>query len=221
MSTSAISGYTPTVTSASANSAGTNAMTSSDFMKVMIAQLQQQDPMNPTSSSDLLAQMSQISQLQSNTDLSTNLKGLSLQQAIGAGGNLIGKTVGGLADSGDNVSGIVTAVKVQNQQVFLQLDSGKQLGMDSVTQISSATTASSSASSPVSAVPQLQTLLQSLSGGNAGTMAALTQLAATPQGQSLISSLLAQQQVAAGSTAASSAASTSPIAGILSMLGVK
>ena len=218
MSTSAISGFTPTVTSASSATTGTNSMSSSDFMKVMIAQLQQQDPMNPSSSSDLLTQMSQISQLQSNTDLSTSLKGMSLQDAIGAGGNLIGKAVTGLADSGDQIGGIVTSVQVQNQQVYLQLDSGKQLAMKSVTQVANAAAATGATSSLLGATPQLQTLLQSLSGGNASTMSALTQLAATPQGQALLSSFMQSQQSAA---AASSTASTSPLAGILSMLGVK
>jgi len=168
MTTSAIAGFTPTVTSASSSSSGTNAMTSSDFKKVMIAQLQQQDPMNPSSSSDLLSQMSQISQLQSNQNLSTSLQGLTLQQSIGAGGNLIGKAVTGIDDNGDNVSGNVTSIKVQDKKVYLELDTAKELPLSSVTQIASNNgTGSSLTTSEVSSLlasPIVQSLMQSSAG---------------------------------------------------------
>ncbi len=75
-----------------AATSGLSGMTSSDFLKVMLAQLQQQDPLNPSSSTDLLTQLSQIQSMQANTTLSSTLNGLSLQQSIAAGGNLIGKS---------------------------------------------------------------------------------------------------------------------------------
>jgi flagellar basal-body rod modification protein FlgD len=135
----AISGFTPTTpTSSSGSSAALNTMTGADFLKLMIQQLQQQDPMNPTDSSQLLTQMSQISNLQSNAAMVSSLAGLTLQQSIGAGGNLIGKTITGIDENGNQLQGLVTSVKVVNKKVRLELDSGHDLPMENVTQIAAA-----------------------------------------------------------------------------------
>ena len=132
----AITGFTPTTpATSSSSSAALNTMTGTDFLKLMIQQLQQQDPMNPTDSSALLTQMSQISNLQSNAAMVTSLSGLTLQQSIGAGGNLIGKTISGIDENGDPLQGVVTSIKVVNKKVRLELDSGHDLPMENVTQI--------------------------------------------------------------------------------------
>src|SRR5689334_16777839 len=62
-----------------------------DFIKMMITQLQNQDPLQPSSSDQLLSQMSQIVQLQSSTQLQDSLKGLVLQNQTCATGSLIDK----------------------------------------------------------------------------------------------------------------------------------
>ena len=50
-----------------------------DFIKMMITQLQNQDPLEPAKNQELLAQMSQIGQLQSANALQDSLKGMVLQ----------------------------------------------------------------------------------------------------------------------------------------------
>src|SRR5215212_2413336 len=73
---------------------------SEDFIKMMITQLQNQDPTEPVKNEELLAQMSQIGQLESSTQLQTSLKSMVLQNNVGAAGNLIGKMVNGLDAKG-------------------------------------------------------------------------------------------------------------------------
>src|SRR3954469_24330843 len=80
-----------------------------DFIKMMVTQLQNQDPMEPAKNEQLLAQMSQIGQLQSSTQLQSSLSGMVLQNQIGSAGNLIGKTIEGLDDQNDSVKGIVNS----------------------------------------------------------------------------------------------------------------
>jgi flagellar basal-body rod modification protein FlgD len=138
--------------------AGIGALSSSDFMNLMLTQLEQQDPLNPTDSNQMLSQLSQISNLQANNamqtslqGLQTNLQGLTLQQSIGAGGNLIGKSITGTASDGTtNVTGVVNSVQVQNNNVYLGLaNSTEIIPMSSVTSISTApTTLSSSLAMP-------------------------------------------------------------------------
>ena len=79
--------------------------------------------------------MAQISQMQSSDSLQTMLKELSTQNQIGAAGNLIGKMVEGLDESNENVVGMVAAVRVQDGQVHLELDSGKRLKLSNVTTV--------------------------------------------------------------------------------------
>src|SRR3954468_11276352 len=83
-----------------------------DFIKMMITQLQNQDPMEPAKNEQLLAQMSQIGQLESSTQLQTSLKSVTLQTQIGSASALIGKSVQGLDDNNAPIDGVVNSVKV-------------------------------------------------------------------------------------------------------------
>ena len=106
-----------------------------DFIKMMITQLQNQDPLEPAKNQELLAQMSQIGQLQSSTALQESLQGMVLQNQIGSASSLIGKTVEGLDAADDPVTGLVNSVKVGSDGVSLELDNGKTLLLSRVTQI--------------------------------------------------------------------------------------
>jgi flagellar basal-body rod modification protein FlgD len=112
------------------------ALKSEDFIKMMITQLQNQDPLDPAKNDQLLAQMSQIGQLQASTDLQSSLKNLVLQNNVGAASSLIGKSVVGLDEKGASVKGIVNSVRVEDGAVALELDNGKRLALDHVTGIS-------------------------------------------------------------------------------------
>lgn len=106
-----------------------------DFIKMMIVQLQHQDPMQPAKNEDLLAQVAQIGQLQTSTKLQETLTGLAMQNKIGAAGNLIGKLVQGLDADNEYITGMVTSVRVEQDRVILELDSGKALSLERVTAI--------------------------------------------------------------------------------------
>jgi flagellar hook assembly protein FlgD len=101
----------------------------------MVTQLQQQDPTKPHDNSELLAQMSQIGQLQASNTLTDSLKGMVLQNQIGSAGNLIGKNIQGLDDQNNAVGGVVNSVQVQGSDVYLELDNGNKLNLSKVTSI--------------------------------------------------------------------------------------
>jgi flagellar basal-body rod modification protein FlgD len=109
-----------------------------DFIKMMVTQLQNQDPTKPADNGQLLAQMSQIGQLQSSTTLTESIKGLVLQNQIGSAGNLIGKNVAGVDAQNNPINGVVNSVKVQSDGVVLELDNGNKLPLANVTDIASA-----------------------------------------------------------------------------------
>lgn len=124
-----------------------SSLTASDFVQMMVTQLQNQDPLNPTNSQDILAQMSEIGQLQSSSQLQTTLTGTALQNQIGAASALLGKSVQGNDVNNNAVSGTVTSITITqtpaNQSptgvatntVTLNLDSGGALPLQNVTSI--------------------------------------------------------------------------------------
>lgn len=65
------------VRSTTADKQGFNGLTADDFFKLLIAQLQNQDPTEPTSNQELLQQISTIRGVQANSEISTTLKELT------------------------------------------------------------------------------------------------------------------------------------------------
>ena len=111
-----------------------------DFINLMVTQLQNQDPTSPTSNSELLQQMSQIGQLQSQNSLQTSLKDLVLQNNVGSASSMIGKRVEGTdATTGEPLSGTVKGISVAKGAVILKLDGGATLSMSNVTSIENGT----------------------------------------------------------------------------------
>lgn len=108
---------------------------SDDFIKVMLSELQHQDPLNPQDSSKLLEQLSSLRNIESQLDLQSKLSSLVLQNEVASAGNMIGKLVSGLDSSNEAIQGVVTAVRVSDGKAILELDSGKTLGMDRVTRV--------------------------------------------------------------------------------------
>jgi flagellar basal-body rod modification protein FlgD len=63
--------------SSNVNSALSSTMTQADFLKLMTAQLQAQDPTNPVDNSQFVSQMAQFSQLSATQQLDTDLQTMS------------------------------------------------------------------------------------------------------------------------------------------------
>ena len=84
-----------------------------DFLKLMIAELQNQDPLNPMDNSQILEQISQIHSVESTKKLSSTLDSVLLGQNLSSASSMIDKTIQGLADGGSEVTGVVESVSIQ------------------------------------------------------------------------------------------------------------
>ena len=114
--------YTP------AGNAGTSTGTATDrfqeldtqaFLKMMIAELQNQDPLNPMDNSKMLEQISQIRAITSNDALTSTVNALKMGQSMATAAGLIGKTVIGQDVIGQDVVGVVDKVAFEDGKPYL------------------------------------------------------------------------------------------------------
>ena len=133
---SQISAFDPTAeTLRSTTTSGFSSMKSEDFIRVIFAELANQDPFQPSDSSALLEQLSSIRSIESDLELMNQLKALVLVNQLSWASNLIGRMVGGLSTTNDRVAGTVVSVIRQGDDVTLELDTGWLVPIESVEQI--------------------------------------------------------------------------------------
>jgi flagellar basal-body rod modification protein FlgD len=106
-----------------------------DFLKLLVAQLSAQDPMNPVSDTDFAAQMAQFSTLQATQAMQTNLAGLESSQAVLQANSLLGRTVQVKSASGATTSGVVSAVGIQSGTPSLTVN-GQSYDLSAVLSVS-------------------------------------------------------------------------------------
>lgn len=97
------------------------------FLKLLITQLQNQDPLEPMSNEDFAAQLAQFSSLEQMQNLNENFGQLMDLTRIGSSASLIGKTVEYMdEDTGFNVAGTVDKVMIKSEGLFFSIG-GKQV----------------------------------------------------------------------------------------------
>lgn len=101
------------------------------FMKLLLAQMRNQDPLKPMEDKDFIAQLAQFNSLNQLTQMSKTLDELVKSQALSQGSALIGKTVSGLSSDGSAISGVVSGLQLSGGSITLDVD-GKRIPLDNV-----------------------------------------------------------------------------------------
>jgi flagellar basal-body rod modification protein FlgD len=94
-----------------------------DFIKMMVAELENQDPMEPMSNTEMLQQISQIRSITSNDQLTSSIEALTLGQSLSTASSLIGKKVTGVDTLNETVTGTVDKVKIESGEAKLYVGS--------------------------------------------------------------------------------------------------
>jgi len=129
-------------------------MTSDDFYELLVAEVTNQDPMDPVSNQDLVLQLMQLGNTSSLSDVSESLQelsdsttemyeeyenllsSLSTYSSLGSASAMIGKTITYTDDeSGEELSGTVSQVNVKDGSTYLSVGSDDVL-LTAVTSIS-------------------------------------------------------------------------------------
>jgi flagellar basal-body rod modification protein FlgD len=93
-----------------------------DFLKLMVTQLQNQDPLNPTDDKDFMGQMAQFSSLEQTANMAETLNSMNTSSQVSQGVSLIGHTVSWVdADAKATGSGQVTKVSLVNGKITVRV----------------------------------------------------------------------------------------------------
>lgn len=83
-----------------------------DFLKLLIAQLRNQDPMKPMEDKEFIVQLAQFNTLEQMQNLNSSFSQLLKWQQLLQSSALIGKNIEAIQDDGSYLKGMVSEVKI-------------------------------------------------------------------------------------------------------------
>jgi flagellar basal-body rod modification protein FlgD len=125
---------TPTMTSSSSNQAA-NGMGKDTFMKLLVAQMSNQNPMEPTDDKEMIAQMTQFSTLEQITNMATESTKSATASQMSQAVNLLGRTVTYLDTDGNEQTGTVDQVSMVNGAPNLTVGGNDGITTSQITQV--------------------------------------------------------------------------------------
>ena len=106
-----------------------------DFLKLLVTQLQHQDPLNPMDDMQFMQQMAQFSTLEQITNVGNEIQRLSFAGQVSQGVGLIGRTVTYEEADETLVTGTAERVELKDGTIAVVVD-GKQVKTDSIRSVS-------------------------------------------------------------------------------------
>lgn len=108
------------------------------FLKLLVAQMKNQDPTDPMDSTQYMAQLAAFSQVEQSVQMNTKLDQMLQSSVLGQADALIGRTV---TSADGSVSGKVEEVRLTSNGMVAVLAGGKEIVVGAGITISDGTTA--------------------------------------------------------------------------------
>jgi flagellar basal-body rod modification protein FlgD len=126
-------GYsTPTTTSSAQSS---NGMGKDTFMKLLVAQMANQNPMEPTDDKEMIAQMTQFSMLEQMTNMATSSAANATSGQVSQAVALIGHDVSYMDADGATQTGSVERVGFKNGAPVLTIGGVSEIAPSQITEV--------------------------------------------------------------------------------------
>src|SRR4051812_42452767 len=107
------------------NSAASATLGKDDFLKLLVTQLQHQDPMNPVDDKDFMGQMAQFTSVEQLTNMATSIKLMNTASQSTQSIALIGKTVSWKKEDGTSGEGIAKSVSFADGTITIAVGDAK------------------------------------------------------------------------------------------------
>jgi flagellar basal-body rod modification protein FlgD len=96
------------------------------FLKLLVAEMKNQDPTNPMDSTQYVAQLAAFSQVEQSVQINTKLDQLLQSSALAQADALIGRTV---TSADEKITGKVAEVRLLSDGIVAVLEDGKEIIM--------------------------------------------------------------------------------------------
>jgi flagellar basal-body rod modification protein FlgD len=118
-------GYIPTASGTESGADKASASLNYDsFLKLLVAQMKNQDPTQPMDSTQQIAQLATFSQVEQTIKTNTNLESLLQRTSLSEANAVIGKTV---TSADGKTTGVVKEVKLYSDGIIAVLDNKAEL----------------------------------------------------------------------------------------------
>jgi flagellar basal-body rod modification protein FlgD len=137
MSTTPVTATDATTTAATTSTKPANGLVadSDTFLKLLVANMQHQDPLQPQDSAAYMAQLSQMSMVEQLTSLADTTKTAAKDQANASAVSLLGRTVSYIGPDGTAVTGTVQRVEVAGDKPTLTIDGVDGIDTSLITEV--------------------------------------------------------------------------------------
>lgn len=108
-----------------------------DFLKLLMTQLQNQDPSSPMDNTEFIAQMATFSTLEQMVNIGEKLDKILENNSLASGSELIGKQVTWKDADDQEISAIVKSVLMKDGQIQFEVSDGTKLTSDQLIGITS------------------------------------------------------------------------------------
>ncbi len=121
METSATSSSTSSSATSSSTTDAFADLSMDTFLNLLVTELQNQDPLDPMDNSEILQQVTQISEIDSTQHLTETLESVLMGQNLVTASNLIGQTVAALSSDAAQITGEVDRVTLEDGVATLHI----------------------------------------------------------------------------------------------------
>jgi flagellar basal-body rod modification protein FlgD len=120
-----------------------NGLGADTFLKLLVAQLQYQNPLSPTDGTQFMSQLAQFAQVEKLNDISSSQTDATSWQRAVLGEGLIGKTVSGTDTTGSAVTDLVSGLQITDAGPLLMLKGGGTMDVSNISNITPTSTTGS------------------------------------------------------------------------------
>jgi flagellar basal-body rod modification protein FlgD len=97
-----------------------------DFLKLLLSQMQNQDPLKPMDSTEYVSQLATFSSVEQGIKQNAKLDQLLMSSNLSQGGNIIGRLV---TSADGSISGVVRSVRIDDGGATAFLDNGREIAL--------------------------------------------------------------------------------------------
>ena len=123
----ATSGSNPASSASSSTTGATPTLDYDSFLQLLLAQMQNQDPLNPTDSTEFVSQLATFSNVEQGMNTNTKLDQLLTVSNLTQASTMVGHT---LMSADGSVSGVIASVRVDSSGATAVLTDGQEIVID-------------------------------------------------------------------------------------------